>query len=313
MFAHLSTGDRGCIGGTAASSVSAAAGAFLILLGGCGGSLGGSSPPVAKVGDQVLTAAELDLTLSHSVTDLPTPEARWNAVERWVNRELLYREALRRGIHELPEVRLQVQTAMRELIVNALLDQVFREELAVAEPEIEQYYNERRTLFRRPETTIRVRQIVLDDAKEARDVQRDLSRRPERFEEVARSRSSDPSSTEGGDLGYISAETAYNAEIWQVIQRLSDNEVSRPISTDAGWHILKIEDRRPAGSIKTLEEVRLDIINRLRSAKRLAVITELVERQKLSEPYIVYEDMLGPRPTAPPMLPLMADTLDSSQ
>jgi len=289
--------------------------AWLLLgaLPGCNGALTESSPAVAKVGDQVLTAAELDLMLRGSLTDAPTSEARWNAVERWVNRELLYREAIRRGVDEQPDVRLQVQTAVRELVINALLDQVFRNKLAVTEGEVQQYYSDRRALFRRSETTVRVRQIVLDDVREARELQRLLSRNPERFESIARSRSNDPSSSEGGDIGYISAETAYNAEIWQVVQRLSDNEVSRPISTDAGWHILKVEDRRPAGSIKTFDEVRLDIVNRLRTAKRIALLTELVERQKLREPYLIKEDVLGPRSTSVPKLPLGVDSLDSSQ
>jgi peptidyl-prolyl cis-trans isomerase C len=210
-------------------------------------------------------------------------------------------------------VKSQVETAVRELVINALLDQAFRSSLAVTEDQIQRYYDERRALFRRTETTVRVRQIVLDDGWEARQLQRELSRNPERFEELARSRSKDPSATEGGDLGYISASTAYNAEIWQAVQRLSDNEISRPINSDAGWHILKVEDARPAGSIKTLDEVRPDIVNRLRTAKRIALVTELVERQKLREPYVIYEDMIGPRGASVPPAPVSADTLDGPQ
>ena len=286
---------------------------LLVALGGCERSLTEASPPVAKVAGQVLTVSDLDLMLRNSITEQATPEAQWSAVERWTSRELLYQEALRRGIDRQPDVALQVKTATRELVINAMLDQIFREELAVTDEEIQKYYDEHRTLFRRTETTIRVRQIVLDGAREARRAYDEVSRHLETFEEVARTRSNDPSSTEGGDLGYISAATAYNLEIWQALQRMSENDISRPINTDAGWHILKVEERRSAGSIKTLDEVRPEIINRVRATKRLALITELVERLKLQEPYVVYEDQLGPRRIPSPSVPSAMDSLEDHQ
>jgi peptidyl-prolyl cis-trans isomerase C len=262
---------------------------------GCSGGSGDTSPPMAKVGDVMLTERDLGIMLRRQPGESASPEERWAAAERWVNRELLFAEALRRGIHLQPDVQLQVKTATRELVINSLLEQFYDQELSVTDAEVQQYYDEHRTLFRRPELTIRVRQIVLDNSREARAVYRQLRSAPANFEEVARSQSTDPSAADGGDLGYVSTSTAYNNEIWQAAQKLSEGEIGKAVSTDAGWHVLYVTDKRPQGSMKTLEEVKLEIVNRIRATRRWTLITEQVERLKLQEPYAFYANRLGPR------------------
>ncbi len=262
---------------------------------GCFGRNRDSSAAVAKVGDEILTERDLSTIMLDDINSRGSSEARWSAAERWVNRELLYREALRRGVDADPKVARQLKTAEREILINALIQTFYVDELTVAEDEIVQYYEEHRALFRRAETSIHVRQIVLDNSTEARAVERQLRRSPGDFEEIARRQSSDPSAADGGDLGYVTASTVYNQEIWQALLRLNDGEISRSISTDFGWHILKKIESRPEGSFKSLDEVRLEIINRIRATKRWTITTELVERLKLQESYVFYADRLGPR------------------
>lgn len=273
-------------------AVSAALMAVLVM---CSGGGFDQSPPVARVGNQSLTERDIEVMLRGTPGDRATPEERWAVAERWVNRELLYREAVRQGLLDDPEVQTQIKTAEREIVVNALIESAYHRELAVTEDEIQQYYNDHRALFRRQETTVRAREIILDGLAEARSVHRQVTRVPNQFEDIARRQSIDPSASEGGDLGYISATTAYNQEIWQALQRLSEGQISRPISTDVGWSVLMVVDRRPEGSIKTLDEVRIEIINRIRATKRWSVVTELIERLKLQEPYVFYAERLGPR------------------
>ncbi len=254
-----------------------------------------AGPPVAKVGDETLTARDLNVMIGGLPDEAASPDARWEAAERWVNRELLYGEAVKLGIHLDPDVAAQVRTAARELVINALLDRYYQDRLAVSDEEVQAYYDEHRAVFRRPETTVRIHQIVLEAVREARSVSAQLRHSPQTFEEIARLQSADPSSSEGGDLGYISASTAYTQEIWQAIHGLSEGEISGRIRSDAGWHILRVDDRRLAGSIRTLDEVRLEIVNRIRATKRWVMVTELVERLRLQESYVFYGERLGPR------------------
>lgn len=274
----------------------AACAALIALDGGCDRRPVDESPVVAKVGDEVLTSAQLEMSLGGAAGEGAADAGRWDAAERWVNRQLLYREAVRRGVDTRPEVRLYVQAATRELVINAMLEDLFREELTITGDEIERYYEEHRGLFRRPETTVHLKQIVVEGRTEARRIIRTLRDEPEQFEDIARRRSTDASSADGGDLGYVSATRAYSAEIWQEAMRLSEGQVSSsPVKSDAGYHVLKLVAIRPVGSLKEIEGVRPEIVNRVRAATRWAIITELVERLKLQEPYVLYQDHLGPR------------------
>ncbi|HVN59408.1 MAG TPA: peptidylprolyl isomerase [Bacteroidales bacterium] len=87
---------------------------------------------------------------------------------------------------------------------------------------------------------------TLKALKRARDIrQRILSGEP--FEQVARSSSDDPSvKINGGNLGYFTA--------FQIIMpfedaayRLRKGELSEPVRTPYGYHIIKVTDRRPSG------------------------------------------------------------------
>jgi len=265
-----------------------------VAIGGCGRGCGNdASAPVAKVGDETFTLGDLQAALRETPSRPAAPEDRWNATEQWVARQLLYREALRRGVDEQPEVALQIKTAVRELVIGAMLDEMSRHQAAVAERDIERYYSQNASAFRRREATVRVREIVVDDPREAQEVYSELRRNPQSLGEIVRVRSTGMAGAESGDLGYVSASTS--PEIWQAVQQLGVNQISQPVRASDGLHILMVVDRRSAGGTQSLDEVRMEIANRIRAMRRLEAMTALVEELKARESYKIYEDRLGPR------------------
>jgi len=64
-----------------------------------------------------------------------------------------------------------------------------------------------------------------------------------KFEDVARVNSEDTSSTRGGDLGWISpGDTVPDFE--RALSALKVNEVSEPVRTPFGWHLIQVQERR---------------------------------------------------------------------
>ena len=271
--------------------------ACIAPLSGCADVESETSPPVAKVGERVLTVNDLEMMLRGHPIEKITPKTRWDAVERWIERELLYREALKRGIQDNPLVQQQIDVAMRELVINALLLDIFSKELAVSPIEINNYYETHRTLFRRGETSVWVKQIVVENIRETYGIHLALRRDKSKFEAIAREKSIDPSAAEGGDIGFVTEETAFNPAVWKAIRGLGKDQTTRTIRSTIGYHIFIGEQRRAVGSIMSLDEVKPEIINRLRVSKREALMTGLVERLKLRESYAVYQD----RVTSPHM------------
>ena len=65
----------------------------------------------------------------------------------------------------------------------------------------------------------------------------------ESFEEIAKKYSEDGSAADGGDLGWISPGTTLPI-FESTYDALNINEISKPINTPLGWHILMVTDRR---------------------------------------------------------------------
>lgn len=66
------------------------------------------------------------------------------------------------------------------------------------------------------------------------------------FAELAKVHSDDPSSAKGGDLGWISPGDTV-PEFERTLTQLKENEISQPIQTQYGWHLVQLLERRTEG------------------------------------------------------------------
>lgn len=81
------------------------------------------------------------------------------------------------------------------------------------------------------------------------------------FEALAREYSDDKASAEkGGELSWFAAGEMV-PEFEKAAFALAPNEVSVPIKTEFGYHLIKLEDKKP-GRVKSLSEVREDVIDK---------------------------------------------------
>ena len=85
------------------------------------------------------------------------------------------------------------------------------------------------------------------------------------FADLAKKRSEGSSSSDGGDLGFFKRGTMV-PEFERVAFNLKSGEVSDPVRTQFGWHVLKLEEIRKLG-MKPLAEARPEIEERLRRAQ----------------------------------------------
>lgn len=90
---------------------------------------------------------------------------------------------------------------------------------------------------------IRARHILVASEDEAKAVVKELEEGAD-FAELAKTRSTGPSSKRGGDLGYFQHDQMV-PEFADAAFALSVGEISAPVQTQFGWHVIKVEDRRP--------------------------------------------------------------------
>ncbi len=135
------------------------------------------------------------------------------------------------------------------------------------EEEIEEYYQKQKEDYRIPEK-IRVRHILIK-GKEARERIKEVSKRLKRgegFEKLAKELSQCPSKEKGGDLGFFKRGDMVE-EFERVAFGLKEDQISRPVRSRFGYHIIKLEEKRES-HIPPLEEVRERIKRTLKEEKR---------------------------------------------
>lgn len=102
------------------------------------------------------------------------------------------------------------------------------------------------------------------------------------FAEVAKANSSDGSAASGGDLGWFGAGQMV-PEFETAVKGLQKGQVSDPVKTQFGWHLVKLVDTRETKA-PTLDEARPQIENQLRQAALQTKIAELRAAAKIDIP-----------------------------
>lgn len=102
------------------------------------------------------------------------------------------------------------------------------------------------------------------------------------FAELAKKKSEGPSAADGGDLGFFRRGVMVPA-FEKVAFTLKEGEVSEPVRTQFGWHVLKVEERR-AVDVAPFEQVKNDLESRLKMQKTEKYVEQYVQelRQKAS-------------------------------
>lgn len=92
---------------------------------------------------------------------------------------------------------------------------------------------------------IRTNEVLLDSDAEARllGLRERMVQGGERFEELARIHSDDLSAARGGDLGWIYPGDTV-PEFERAMDSLSPGEISQPVRSPFGWHLIEVVERR---------------------------------------------------------------------
>ncbi|HER44062.1 MAG TPA: peptidylprolyl isomerase, partial [Candidatus Eisenbacteria bacterium] len=246
--------------------------AFLLLCSalfaaGCGGaddrSDGGSAEnAIVRVGDARLTEEAIDALLPSEERTPLSLEDKKRFVERWIETEILYQEALRRGVREDPRVRARIRALEQEFLADHLAFLELRERTAVTEREIEAYFESHEQEYR---YEYRVSHILVSTLEEAENVLELLKKNS--FEWVANRHSIDPVARRGGDLGYLSKGNMI-PEFESAVFELEPGEVSGIVKSDFGYHIIKLVGMRESLVPVDPADVRAQILNMLIMEKR---------------------------------------------
>jgi peptidyl-prolyl cis-trans isomerase C len=257
------------------------AGIFVAVLGLSVGSAW-AGDEVATVNGQPITKAAFDEAVAGVPPQMQqrvtTAEGREALLDDLIMQEVLMQESKRAGVEKDPEVKRQLDELRRQVLVQATLKKVADTE--VTDEKVKAYYDAHKNEFRQ----VRASHILVETEEQAKDAKKRLAEGGD-FAALAKELSTDPSAKEnGGDLGFFQKDQMVKPFAERAFAMKVD-EVSDPVKTEFGYHIIKVAEIKDAGPIDTMDPQALMDIKRSVLSKR---IEDLKGRAKI----VVHKDRL---------------------
>ncbi len=155
-----------------------------------------------------------------------------------VREEKLFKSAVERSLHEDPMVRNQLLIAQRQVLFQALLQQVVKE--MSTDEAIKGWYDSHLVQFRADQVQLSV--IEVEDKAKADTLLASLKGGAD-FSTVAKENSKDASAEKGGELGWVD-KRAVGGELGEKLADAKDGDVVGPLETPRGWSLMKLQARR---------------------------------------------------------------------
>lgn len=247
---------------------------------------------LAKVNGQPITDEDVKLAGEDLGANIPRQlegKARDAYIlDYLIDGDLVAQKAIADKLDQSPDFAKKVAYYRQKLLMEALLTKVAKE--AATDDAMKKVYDAA-AKAQKPELEIHARHILVATKAEAEAALKRI-KAGEDFAKVAKEVSKDPGA-EGGDLGWFTKERMVPAFAAAAF-KLKPGQVSEPIQTQFGWHIIKVEGERQS-KFPPFDKVKDQLEHYVVQKAQAQLITELRKGAKIER-----TDTPAPAPGAKP-------------
>jgi len=237
---------------------------------------------LANVNGTSITMADFQAKLSELPPDvrhrMVTAEGKKDFLDNLVTGELLLNEAKHQGLEKDKETAKKIEEAKRDVLINAAVQKIVTEK--ITNNLTRKYYDQHGQQF----SEVHASHILVKNEEEAKDIKKQLDKGAD-FSELAKKHSKDPSAAQNaGDLGFFTRD--------RMVKPFSDkafsmkiNQISDPVKTQYGYHIIKVLEIKPAKKFEELDESGIVNVKR-------AIFNEEMDRLKAKAKITVHDELL---------------------
>ena len=261
-------------------------GTLLLVLPGAPVFAQAADPVVAKVDGVEVRESDLTLTEEDLGSNIPQQlagDARRDFILSYLTDIMLVAKAADgKKVADTQDFKTKLNFIRNKLLMETILQSEGK--TAVTEQAMKKVYEDAVKQMGGDEE-IRARHILVPTEDEAKKILADL-KKGANFETVAKEKSKDPgAAAQGGDLGYFTKDQMV-PEFADVAFKLQKGQLSDPVKSQFGWHIIKVEDKRSKAP-PPFEQVKDQVetfVQRKAQAEYVTKLREAAKVERLDKP-----------------------------
>lgn len=242
---------------------------------------------VAVVGDHAITRAEFETGFSTRAQTFASYdvelEQRRDYLEDLIEQKLLVIGAYKQGLDKSDEIQRLIEQQQGKFLLDQLYKQEIADKVQVVATDVQVWYEHMGE-------EVHARHILLATSEEAQAVRLELDGGAD-FAELARKKSTDPSAaSNAGDLSWFRW-GAMVPTFQDIAFALEDNEISQPVKTEFGYHIIQLVGRRQVDR-QPFDQVKSNIEAQLKQQKTQSRLREFLAEVRSKSELRLDGDML---------------------
>lgn len=233
---------------------------------------------------------ELEYIPSDEELEAAIEEERANFVEAYGGEEELQEALEYYGMSDE-----KFQSFLENMVKTEKVKEAIVKDVTVSDEEIESYYNENIDQYT-TKAGANAKHILFETEEEAKAAKDKIDSGETTFEEVYSQYEANKSSGTkplSEDLGYVENEQeGYDTDFLAGFKVLKEGEISSPVKSSFGYHIIKVEGLQTEEKVTSLDEVKETIKATLLSQKQEELYNSTLEQWKKDLNVKLYEDRL---------------------
>ncbi|HEY8243151.1 MAG: peptidylprolyl isomerase [Vicinamibacteria bacterium] len=217
----------------------------------------------ASEGKALYPQSQFDMMLKERTSQgqPDSPDLRAALREELNTRELLAREAKKKGMDKQSEIKTQMDLSSQTVLVRAYVADWIKTN-PIPEADIRKEYDAIKSQLGDKE--YKVAHILVEKEDEAKEVIAELQKGG-KFADIAKARSKDPGSKDrGGDLDWNAPANFVKPFSDAMVKAEKGKFTPQPVQTQFGWHVLLVEDTRDA-KVPGYDEVKPQLAQRMQA------------------------------------------------
>ncbi|HUA88497.1 MAG TPA: peptidylprolyl isomerase [Steroidobacteraceae bacterium] len=245
------------------------------------GAAADTSPPVATVNGSPITRGFYDFYIKGITGKTPadlTAAMRTTALDNLIRAKVVADEAIKEGVEKNPDTAYTLQLAHLQVLEQAMQDKYLKDRPPTEQEVRAEYETQLGTM---PKLEYHTRNILVATEPFAEKAIARLDK-GEKFEDVAKSVSMDPSKSNGGDIPWTTPDRMPPAYGAAVIALKPGEYTHKPVQTQFGWHVIQLVETRDLAP-PPFDQVKGRLEQVVQAKKFRAYMDELMKSAKVQK------------------------------